>query len=459
MDEMTKCNFLRKRMIDLRGEKSISEMADLIGCNKSTLSRAEKIDGTTSYKTVEGFFRDYCRVLNKTEEQTEQLLRAKKAVVVDTCALLKNEQLIDELSEEYSYVVVPDIVINELDPIKDHNINGMAAKAWRIITSITNNSMEKGGNVITRYYQPGENDEELNNDQRIIMVAKAASEELTCEVDIITYDTGFAARLSGGDGSVRSLYLLDYTARKQKLTDMHTIMKIDDYYADDYEDIEKKLGIIIPNEYEINAYLENGNTLIISAVRNRRQPIEQRCEKIRWLIKHGADVDKRDCGKHYLPALSHSVQNGDFEMFKFLLNECKANPNVGSRNMHDTGKFYQKDKDKKQHKNDGNMPLMIAAWDNKLEYVRELLKDERTSINQQDGNGFTALIKACYWGWLECRDLLLEAGADTRIVDRDGFTAEDRYHEYLETGRRKSDNFRKKPNNRYGNKNGGNWRK
>lgn len=445
MDEMTKCNFLRKRMIELRGDKSISEMANLIGCNKSTLSRAEKIDGDTKYKTVEGFFRDYCRVLNKTEKQTEQLLRAKKAVVTDTSALLKNDQLIDELSEEYSYVVVPDIVVNELDSIKNFNTNGLAAKAWRILQCITNNAQDKGGNVITRNYHAEENDDEMNNDQRIIKVARAASEELNCEVDIITYDTGFAARLSGGDGSVKSLFLLDYLATKQKLTDMHTIMKIDEYYADSYDDIEKQLGIKIPSAYELNAYLENGYTLIISTIRNRKATLHQKREKIIWLITHGADINKRDTARHYFPPISHCIQIRDFEIFKFILHECKADPNVGSRNMHDSGKFYQKDRDKKQHKNDGNMPLMIAAWDNKLEFVRELLKDERTSINQQDGNGFTALIKACYWGWLECRDILIAAGADTKIVDRDGFTAEDRYNEYLETGRRKGDNYKKNP--------------
>lgn len=443
MDEMTKCNFLRKRMIELRGDKSISEMANLIGCNKSTLSRAEKIDGDTKYKTVEGFFRDYCRVLNKTEKQTEQLLRAKKAIVTDTSALLKNEQLIDELSEEYSYVVVPDIVVNELDFIKNHDLYELAAKAWRILQCITNNAQDKGGNVITRDYQAEENDDEMNNDQRIIKVARAASKELNCEVDIITYDTGFAARLSGGDGSVKSLFLLDYLATKQKLTDMHAIMKIDKYYADSYDDIEKQLGIKAPSAYELNAYLENGYTLIISTIRNRKATLHQKREKINWLIKHGADINKRDTAKHYFPPISHCIQIRDFEIFKFILHECKADPNVGSRNMHDSGKFYQKDRNKKQHRNDGNMPLMIAAWDNKLEFVQELLKDERTSINQQDGNGFTALIKACYWGWLECRDILIAAGADTKIVDRDGFTAEDRYNEYLETGRRKGDTYKK----------------
>ena len=221
-----------------------------------------------------------------------------------------------------------------------------------------------------------------------------------------------------------------------RFMDMNSIKKINEYYADSYQDIEAVLGIRIPNREDINAYLPDGNTLIIAVVRNKRIPLAQRKEKIRWLIDHGADVNKRDYGKYYFPPLMHAVQMGDFDIFKFLLHDCKANPNVGSRNPHDSGKIRQK--------NDGNMPLMVAAWDNKLEFVRELCADPRTSINQQDGNGFTALIKACYWGWLECRDILKAAGADTKIVDRDGYTAEDRYHEYLETGRRKNANYKKK---------------
>ena len=82
------------------------------------------------------------------------------------------------------------------------------------------------------------------------------------------------------------------------------------------------------------------------------------------------------------------------------------------------------------------MPLMVAAWHNKLEFVKELCADERTSLNQQDGNGYTALIKACGNGFLECRDIIRNAGADTKIVDRDGQTADDRYNEFLETGLR-----------------------
>ncbi len=89
---------------------------------------------------------------------------------------------------------------------------------------------------------------------------------------------------------------------------------------------------------------------------------------------------------------------------------------------------------------------MIAAWDNRVEFVRELCGDERISLNQQDGNGYTALMKACHWGWLECRDIIRAAGADERIVDRNGYTAEDHYREYLETGRSKNRTWQKNQN-------------
>lgn len=439
MSEQIQKDFLRKRMVDLRekNHKSQSDMADLLHCNKSTLSRVEKIGDPTSYKNVVAYAEMYCDYLGLTEEQKELFLRGEKVVVPDTSALLKNVQLIDELSKEYSRVVVPQIVVDELDNIKDHNIHNLAAKVWQILNSIGENP-----NVITRPYEG--NEDEGNNDSKIVYVARKAAEEFNCQVDVITNDAGFAARLSG-DERVKSLYIENYYVTKQDLLDVDSINKINEYYADSYDDIEEVLNITIPNSKDINAYLSNGYTLIISTVRSKNKPMHQRKEKIKWLIQHGADVNRRDSKQHYFPPLSHSIQNNDFDMFMFLLHDCNANPNVGSRDPHDTSKFMQKRKHDKTIKNDGNMPLMIAAWDNKIPYVKELCADERTSLNQQDSNGYTALIKACYWGWLECRDIILDAGADPKIVDRDGYTAEDRYNEFLETGRRKNVYF-KKPN-------------
>lgn len=466
MKEQVKCDFLRKRMIELReaNGKSQSEMANILFCDKSTLSRAEKIGGDTSYKTIRSFAEKYWKAIydpedlidskeiqdkerrlkkKMLEKQLKLFLRGENVAVIDTSALLKNPQLIDELSKAYSRVIIPGTVVNELDNIKAHNKKGLAPKAWQLLRSIGGND-----NVITMDCRGMETGK--NNDCKIIGVAEQAAKEFNCEVDLITHDAGFAARLSGHK-TVRSLCLEEYMITKQNLMDINSLKTLNEYYADAYDNVEQVLGIKIPNQDDINAYLPDGNTLIISVVRNRKKPFNQRKEKIRWLMAHGADIDRRDSGKYYFPPLSHSIQNGDFEIFKFLLHECKSNPNIGSRNPHDAGKIRQK--------NDGNMPLMIAAWDNRLDYVRELIKDERTSLNQQDGNGFTALTKACYWGWLGCRDLLIKAGADTKIVDRDGYTAEERYCEYLETGRSRVDRFRKNKNRKKLNPNGGGRKK
>lgn len=422
--------FLGGRMTQLREKnevKSLQAMMQLLqSCgkeeyqvyNKSTLSRAES--GSAGEKTIIKWAKAYCDVFNYSEKQTEQFLRGDKIAIPDTSALLKNSQLVDELGEEYNIVVIPDIVIRELDGIKNSNAGTLGKRAWEIIRGIG-----YGKRVIKRDYS---GDKSIEKDEQIIIVAKKAAEEFGCEVQIITDDADYSAFLKG-DETVTALHLREYMITKQKLVNMKGLIELDEYFADDYS------GIEAPDKEEINAFLPDGNTLIISTVRNRKYSFGQKKAKIQWLIAHGADVDKRDCKHRYFPPLTHAIQMNDFAMFSFLLNECQANPNVGSRNPHDAGKLRQKDI--KREKNEGNMPLMVAAWDGKAEFVKALCADKRTSINQQDANGFTALIKACYWGFLKCRDILIEAGADTKIVDIDGLTAKDHYNVYLETGRRK----------------------
>lgn len=418
--------FLGGRMTQLReknGIKSLDAMREFLSAsgnekyrvdNKSTLSRAES--GSAGEKTVIKWAKAYCDIFNYSEKQTEQFLRGDKIAVPDTSALLKNPQLVDELGEEYNIVIIPNIVIRELDGIKNSNTGTLAKRAWEIIKGIG-----YGERVLKMEYN---GDRTIENDEQIIAVARSAAEKYGCEVQIITDDADYSAFLKGDD-TVTAFHLREYMITRQKLVNMKGLIELDKRYANRYD------NIMPPNEDEINAFLPDGNTLIISAVRNRRYSLDQRKAKIKWLIAHGADINKRDCNRRYFPPLTHAIQMNDYNMFVFLLNECHADPNVGSRNPHDAGKLRQREK------NEGNMPLMVAAWDGKDKFVKALCEDERTSINQQDANGFTALIKACYWGFLKCRDILLEAGADTKIVDIDGKTAEDHYNGYLESGRRK----------------------
>lgn len=432
MSKENEIAFLCKRLKELREKNNctMDEMAQKLAVNgiapnKSSISRVEA--GKTSEKTLIETARKYCEAFGMSEEQTNQFLRGERIAVPDTSALLKNSQLIDELNKEYSKVIIPKVVVDELDNIKNKKSGPLGRKAWEVIRGIS-----YGDRTILMGYT-GDSDEE-NEDCKIIYIAQEASDKYHCKVDIITEDTDYSAYLKGNE-SVAALHLREYMATKQELINMSKISKIDAYYADSYEDCE------IPNAEEIDAYLPDGNTLIISAVRNRKATFEERKAKIEWLIAHGADKNKRDCSRRYFPPLTHAVQTGDKDMFLFLLNECKANPNIGSRNPYDSGKLRQKDL--RREKNEGNMPLMVAAWEGKKDFVIALCGDERTSINQQDANGFTALMKACMNGhfandrgkrtW-DIRQILIEAGADQKIVDIDGKTAADWVDKYHKSG-------------------------
>ncbi len=436
MAELHDIAFLCVRLKELRDKNdcTMEEMAQKIdilegipigpdgkthGMNKSSISRVES--GKTSAKTLLETARKYCKVFGMNEQQIEQFLRGERVAVPDTSALLRNPQLIDELNKEYSKVVIPKTVVDELDNIKNRNSGPLGRKAWEVIRGISY------GDRTIRMDYTGDSSED-NADCRIIYVAQEASDKYHCNVDIITEDTDYSAYLKGHE-SVSALHLREYMATKQELINMTKLSRIDSYYADSYEECE------VPTEEEVNAYLPDGNTLLISAVRNKKIPFEQRKEKIRWLLKNKADINKRDNSRRYFPPLSHAVQMGDYDMFIFLLNECGANPNVGSRNPFDSGKVRQK--------NEGNMPLMIAAWEGKKRFVEALCQDERTSINQQDANGFTALMKACMNGHFEnsrenktwdIKKILLDANADEKIVDIDGRTAADWINEYHESG-------------------------
>ena len=412
MEDMAeKINILEKIPIGPDGKRH--------GMNKSSISRVEA--GKTTKKTLIDMAKKYCEVFGMNEEQTEQFLRGESVAVPDTSALLKNTQLIDELNKEYAKVVIPKVVIDELDVIKNNYSGRLGKKAWEVIRGIS-----YGERIIRMDYT--DDGVEMNADSRIINIAQMASDKYHCKVDIITDDTDYSAYLNGHD-SISAVHLREYMATKQELLNMLKLIRIDNYFGDSYENCE------VPTDEEVNAYLPNGNTLIISAVRNRSVPFEQRKKKIIWLMENNADIDKRDNSRRYLPPISHAIQMNDFEMFEFLLNECKANPNIGSRNPYDSGKVRQK--------NEGNMPIMIAAYDGRKRFVEALCKDERTSINQQDANGFTALMKACMNGHFEdskenrtwnIKGVLLAANADEKIVDINGRTAEDWIGEYHDSG-------------------------
>ena len=420
MKDTTDIAFLCTRLKKLREDNkcTMDEMAQKLAVfdngvapNKSSISRVES--GGTSEKTLIDMAKKYCQVFGLSETQTEQIMRGERIAIPDTSALLKNAQLIDELNTEYDKVVIPTVVLDELDNIKNRSSNTtMAKKAWEVIRGIS-----YGSRVIRMEYAGQE--QGINNDRRIMWIARVASEKYASKVDIITEDSDYSAYLKG-DEKITAVHLRDYIKKKQSMLNMDRMEHFNSLFLDSYDEIEK------PTPEEADGYLTDGNTMIISAVRNNKASFEQRKKKILWLISCGADIDNRECSRRYFPPLTHAVQKNDEEMVAFLLHECNANPNVGNRNPLDSGYLRQK--------NEGNMALMVAAFHGRESLVRLLCEDPRTSINQQDSNGYTAIMKACMNGNIRCRDILQEFNADERIVDINGKTAMDHYHTFLEKG-------------------------
>lgn len=414
MKEKLDCEFLGQRMRDLRTKNGLSqgELAKKLGYeNKSTISRFES--GTGKASNLSEAARKYCELFGLSERQTEQFLRGEKIVVPDTSALLKNVQLIDALNKEYTRVIIAEPVIKELRKIKDRDGSPLSKKAREILKGIS-----YGGRTVSKGFVDGI--DEYDVDSQVMQIAKNVAVEYGSRVDIITSDTDYSATLKGND-VVSVLSLREYMITKQPLVNMMNLNKINEYYSDDYSSLPQ------PDKNEVNAYLPNGNTLLIETVRKKGIPFEYRREKVKWLLSLGADVDRKDCSRRFLPPLSHAIQLNDEEMFSFLLEECKANPNAGSRNPFGSGKVRQK--------NEGNMPLMIAAWHGRATMVEALCNDPRTSLNQQDENGFTALIKACANGYGRCRDIIKAAGADTRIVDINEHDYEWHWDDFLDYGK------------------------
>lgn len=170
--------FLCSRLKELREKNgcTMDDMAKKIdvleglkpgtGMNKSSISRVE--GGKTAEKTLLEMARKYCKVFGMSESQTEQFLRGEKVAVPDTSALLKNSQLIDELNKEYSKVVIPKVVVDELDNIKNKNSGSLGRKAWEVIRGIS-----YGSRTILMEYN-GDADED-NEDCKIIYIAQEAS--------------------------------------------------------------------------------------------------------------------------------------------------------------------------------------------------------------------------------------------------------------------------------------------
>lgn len=397
-------------------------------------------------------------------EKIERALRvptgtlAKKVAIAipDTSALLRNKRLLNLLLENYSQIIIADVVIVELSDFKNTRINRQSSgqeKRQKKIASQTMSMIDEyllkyKGRVIkkeTKHYDVSKNLGVSEKDQRIVELAKDVRKQSSRVVDIIHIDKDIPLL---ADESINTMYLETYMAKRSKTeSNYQTILDLDL----EFDHLERY--DIAAKQMNLNAFLPDGMTLLISCIRcNEPEKVEERRgriipepkiqEKLIFLLEHGADPNKPDSNQYCHTPLEHCIERHEerkphdgydpsFEEFCILL-EHGADYNKCSVDETQPG-------DKRISEiNEGNTPLMIACFHGKMKFVQKLCAMPDISINAQDCNGYTALIKCAVVRWNKKNQgkrydryeriynyLKDDMHADTLIRDRNNRTAQD----------------------------------
>lgn len=386
--------------------------------------------------------------IEKALKLKEGTLAQKVAIVIpDTSALMRNKRLLNLLIEDYSQVIIADVVIIELSGFKNARLSYNATAkekrekkiASQMMSMIEEYKLKYKGKVIqkeTKHYDVSKNLGISEKDQRIVELAKDMRKQTSRVIEIIHNDKDIPLL---ADETINTMYLESYMAKRSKTeSNYQTILDLDL----EFDHLERY--DVAASQMNLNAYLPDGMTLLISCIHcNDPEKVEERGgriipeyliqKKIRFLLEHDADPDKTDSHQYCHTPLEHCIEryDPDFKEFCILL-EHGADYNKCSVDDTQPG-------DKRISEiNEGNTPLMIACFHGKEKWVRKLCSYPDICINSQDCNGFTPLIKCANVRWKKKNQgqkydryeriyafLKDEMHADTLIRDRNNMTAED----------------------------------
>ena len=405
------------------------------------------VDRTVYTKYENGTVKPNIEGLKKFAEKFnisfDELLKKVSVAIPDTCALLKNKRLLHMLLEDYDQIIIPTTVMRELSYRKAQKGTPEERKtakvAWQVMANIDyyleeyKDRISKMDNENYKIPESVPDVRNMINDHKVMALAKDLEKKVVGDVVIIHDDVDFSVH----DG--KKIKIDDYVAKRSKLIDYTSLIDLDMEF-DHLEYYQK-----IVSTLDLNAYLPNGMTLLISTIKcndpdrieeredKRRIPDQKVLKKVRFLLENGANPDKNDNGRYCLPPISHSIQTREkygFDIFKMLL-DAGCDFNKAARD--ETTASYMK----VGKLNEGNTPLMIACFHAKKKFVHMLCEKEGISLNQQDSNGYTALIKCAVQRYNrikngkdapfneELYDYLISLGADTLIRDRNNHTAAD----------------------------------
>jgi ankyrin repeat protein/transcriptional regulator with XRE-family HTH domain len=420
---------LGKKMKEVRVQrgKTQDDVGQIFNIDRTVYSKYESGKVRPNMEFITGFSEHFNVPIDE--------LRKKVSVAIpDTCALLKNKRLLHMLLEDYDQVIIPSTVLDELSYQKNRGSDNKTKNiAWQMLANIDyyrTEYSERFKKMDTECYRVQTSARNIENDRKIIELAKGLEKKVIGDVDIITDDVDITTFY---DKAVR---IDDYVAKRTKTHNYQTVLDLNMEY-DHLEYYQKMISQKMLSETDLNVYLPDGMTLLISCIqklnsRNKDErpiPAPKIYKKIRFLLDNKADPNTNDNGRYCLSPLAHCVQVNDFEAFSILL-EYHCDFNKASRDE-------RTNSDLKVGKlNEGNTPLMIACWHARMRFVKKLCELEGISLNQQDSNGYTALIKCAvqrhdrkkngqkYSLNEDIYQYLIDHGADTLIRDRKNRTAQ-----------------------------------
>ena len=324
----------------------------------------------------------------------------KKYIVVDTNIILNCPNIVKTLPAVCDCVYIPDVVVDELNYQKDHG-KEQKKKLSSLCMSNLRDMRQANKDKFLIEACPNEG---KNNDERIIALArKIACRSGTNIVYILTNDKYFSLK---GDRKANNLKVIgsadfDHIFRNESF--FNTALSQKFFVAVKSRDMESVKGLAKKNVNINMVDTGSGFTPLIQAVRNK----DYRMTKLLLSLPQ-IDINAVDNWKYHIPPVSHAIQMNHRGIVKLLIDNG-ANINEPS----------------KSDKNPYNTPLMIASWDGKLDLVT-LLVENGACINQADqGNGFTALIKAVWQNHPDIVKYLLEHNADRTICSFKAKTALD----------------------------------
>ena len=303
-------------------------------------------------------------------------------IIFDTNVLLINPALITRFSKR---IVFTKTILSELDYRK--NVGAHQENAQLAINNIDKDTIKV---IRVAQYLDGNNDEKI--------LSEALSEYQFSDLLMVSEDTGM--RLAAKSRKIKSITLEEFEKDISK-NNFETIQTREKQLL--YETLLKQEYLECQNmlntdpKLNFNFYLNNGFTPLIECIKKKKGKL------VDFIIaQKSTDLDLSDKAKLKMPAFLHASQHRNIGIMKNL---CRSGVNhhitVKGRNL-------------------GNSPLLIAAYDNALNVIEFLLETPHLeiSVNQSDGNGFTALIKASFRGHYDIVKYLIKKKADPYIRDK-----------------------------------------